>query len=433
MASIAKEKNGRKRILFVAPDGARKTIRLGKVSMADANAVKVKVERLLAAQVTGHALDNDTANWLAELPDELADKLATVGLAPARERATLGPYLATYFAKRGDLKLGTITALGHTRRCLVEFFGDEKELREITPADADDWARWLVSHEKLSESTVRRRCGIAKQFFRAAVRSRLLRENSFSELKSGDLANDARDFFVSRADAEKVIAACPDGQWRLLFALSRYGGLRCPSEHLALRWGDIDWERGRMRITSPKTEHHPGGAYRIIPLFPELRAMLDAEYHAAPDGTEFVIHRYRSTNANLRTHLLRIIAKAGVKPWPKLFANLRATRATELAAEFPAHVAATWLGHSTLVAQKHYWQTTDADFERAARTTIAAAGEAGSEQAAQNPAQQQAQQSAGGVSLAQATSENARETRNSLLPNTLRLGAENPPAEACQS
>ncbi len=29
-------------------------------------------------------------------------------------------------------------------------------------------------------------------------------------------------------------------QWRLIFALSRYGGLRCPSEHLALRWGHID-------------------------------------------------------------------------------------------------------------------------------------------------------------------------------------------------
>jgi len=28
-------------------------------------------------------------------------------------------------------------------------------------------------------------------------------------------------------------------------------------------------------------------------------------------------------------------------------------------------VAAAWLGHSTLVAQKHCWQVTDEDFERA--------------------------------------------------------------------
>ncbi len=38
---------------------------------------------------------------------------------------------------------------------------------------------------------------------------------------------------------------------------------------------------------------------------------------------------------------------------------------TELVAEFPPHVAAEWLGHSTLVTQKHYWQVTDLDFQRA--------------------------------------------------------------------
>jgi hypothetical protein len=27
-----------------------------------------------------------------------------------------------------------------------------------------------------------------------------------------------------------------------------------------------------------------------------------------------------------------------------------------------------WLGHSTLVAQKHYWQVTDSDFKRASGT-----------------------------------------------------------------
>ena len=43
------------------------------------------------------------------------------------------------------------------------------------------------------------------------------------------------------------------------------------------------------------------------------------------------------------------------------------SRATELAAEHPSHVAAAWLGHSTIVAAKHYWQVTDADFEKATK------------------------------------------------------------------
>lgn len=76
-----------------------------------------------------------------------------------------------------------------------------------------------------------------------------------------------------------------------------------------------------------------------------------------------VITRYRDVTSNLRTQLERIIARAGLTPWPKLFQNLRATCATELVAEFPAHVAAEWMGHSTIVTQKHYWRVTAADFE----------------------------------------------------------------------
>ena len=60
------------------------------------------------------------------------------------------------------------------------------------------------------------------------------------------------------------------------------------------------------------------------------------------------------------------LAKAGVKPWPKLFQNLRATAGRRSwPAEHPGHVAAAWLGHSTVVANKHYWQVTDADFTKA--------------------------------------------------------------------
>jgi integrase len=71
----------------------------------------------------------------------------------------------------------------------------------------------------------------------SAETTRLIAENPFGDMKHCTVqANRARDYFVTRADAEKVLKACSDAQWRLLFALSRYGGLRCPSEHLALKW-----------------------------------------------------------------------------------------------------------------------------------------------------------------------------------------------------
>ena len=71
--------------------------------------------------------------------------------------------------------------------------------------------------------------------------------------------NSSRAHFITADTIEKVIGACPDAQWRLIVALSRYGGLRCPSEHLCLTWGDVDWEHNLITIRSPKTEHHVGG------------------------------------------------------------------------------------------------------------------------------------------------------------------------------
>ena len=69
----------------------------------------------------------------------------------------------------------------------------------------------------------------------------------------------------------RAIEYAPNGTWRLLIALSRFAGLRTPSEAFSLRWQDVDWERQRLTITSPKTEHLAGRGYRVIPLFPAAR------------------------------------------------------------------------------------------------------------------------------------------------------------------
>lgn len=99
------------------------------------------------------------------------------------------------------------------------------------------------------------------------------------------------DHFVKREEAERILAACPTGEWQLLFALARYGGLRCPSEHLALRWSDIDWTRDQMEVRSPKTEHHEGKDCRTVPLFPELGPYLEDARAAAEPGGGYVVMR----------------------------------------------------------------------------------------------------------------------------------------------
>src|SRR3984957_9836815 len=259
MASITRESNGRKTIQFIAPDRRRRSIRLGKCSMRSAETVRLHVESIVSSLNAHSPLERETADWLGKLGDDLHGKLAAVRLVEPRQTTaslairTLKGLLGAFDGDKLKAKESTRVSWGHTRRNLLDFFGESKDVATITEADADKWAEWLDAEQKLSAPTIRKRCGNAKQFFRFAVKKRLIPANPFGGLKSGNLTNRTRDHFVSRDDAELVTGACPDAEWRLLFALSRYGGLRCPSEHFSLRWPDIDWERSRIRVHSPKT------------------------------------------------------------------------------------------------------------------------------------------------------------------------------------
>ena len=373
MASIGHDTGGRRRILFVAGDGRRKTIRLGRISQRQAEAVRGHVENLVAAALTAHAPPDETSRWVAALPDLWRKRLAAVGLVAAAEpkpepepKQTLGAFLADYMAKRPDIKPSTRVALGQCIRYLTEYFRADRPIDIITPSDADDWCAHLKGTLGLADNTVRRRSGAAKQLFKAAVRKRLLTENPFVGLKSTVRGNPAREHFIKADVAQKVLAACPDAEWRLIFALCRFGGLRCPSEVLGLTWDDIHWAEGRFTVHSPKTEHHPGKESRQVPLFPELLPHLREAFEQAKPGTVYVITRYRLPNQNLSTKLRRILHNAGLTPWPKLYQNLRATRQTELADTFPIHAVCQWLGNSRAVALEHYLQVTEEHWSRAA-------------------------------------------------------------------
>lgn len=166
--------------------------------------------------------------------------------------------------------------------------------------------------------------------------------------------------------------AAPDAEWRAIIALSRFAGLRCPSETLSLKREYVDWDRQRITVVSPKTAHHAGGGQRIIPLFEELADSLRDAFEAAPDGATYVVTRHRSQaevnadwrHSNLRTGLKRIMRRAGVKEHPKLFHALRASCETELVERVPVQTAAAWLDNSPKVALKHYLRVLPEHFDR---------------------------------------------------------------------
>ena len=379
MASISYEKRtGRRTVQFVGKDGGRRSIRLGKVSKTQAKSAKEFIEDLVACTWTGRAPGAATSEWVAGLPDVIRRRIEAVRLIEPQERhdcPTLGEWLAAYVGGRRDVKRATATVYGHTRRNLLAFFGADKPLDAITPGDADAFRVHLTSAEKLADNTVRRRMGIAKQFFRAAVRRKLIADNPFDGQATVVRQNPKRMHFVSREDAQAVLDALPDAQWRLVFALSRYGGLRCPSEVERLKWEDVSWDRMRFTVHARKTEHHADAGIRVVPIFPELYPYLLDAFEAAPDGAVFCCPQFANAAQMYRKAIMAALKRAGVKPWAKLFQNCRASRETELAERFPVQVVCAWIGNSPQVAAKHYLQVTDDHFAKAVHFPVQCAAE----------------------------------------------------------
>jgi integrase len=372
MASISTNKTtGHKRVLIDLGE-KRVTVYLGKVSLKDAESFRYHIENLAGWKFKGRNLLDDTAVWLNGRGAFLRSKLEKAGIVdpihaepkPEKPVVPLGNFVKGYIKGRADIKLYTRRNLTTNGNYLIEYFGADRDIASIHEGHADEYKQSLL-RKGLAENTTRRAIAVARQLFKVAIRHRHITDNPFAGLPCALRENKSRHYFLSPKDSEKVLAACPDSQWRLLFSLCRWGGLRNPSETLLLRWDDIDFEHNRIHVSSPKTERHCGHESRVIPLFPELlKPLLEANEQAEP-GAVFVISRYRDTTANHRTQFTRILKRAGLKPWPKMFQNLRSTRETELAGQFPIHVVCAWIGNSVLIAKKSYLQIRDEDFDAA--------------------------------------------------------------------
>ena len=392
MASIARDPNGRKRILFVAEDGKRKTIRLGKTSIKQAKAFKIKLETVIAGRFTG--IDTETARWIAALPDAIHGKLAAVGLVTARSNTharrsfTVAEWAQRYIESRSDVKAITKGKWQNAVYKLSTFF-KEQPIGEITVQDAKDFRVYLKSVLGLEENTLRRLIGLSRQFFNAAIDAEIITRNPFRGQPVSVRANATRFFYVTQDIALKVLDECPDTQWRLVFGLARWGGLRCPSEILRLKWQDVDFEHSRFVVHANKTEHHADSGIRTVPMFPELRPLFQDAFDRAREGDVFCITRYRDKGTNLRTQLTKIVRRAGFEPWPKLFQNCRSTRETELFKMTNGNIKAvcSWIGNSPKIALEHYAQVTEADLQEAAKMSLLNDAEDRAEKAAQNPAQ----------------------------------------------
>ena len=248
---------------------------------------------------------------------------------------------------------------------LLSHFDGEMLLTDFTPGHAEDFREHLFDLG-LANATTCKRCSRIKHIFASAIEHEHIMANPFSGIPTKGKADTSRQEFINQETIETIIGSCADVDFRLVFALARYAGIRIPSE-LGIRWNEIDWEARTFVVHSPKTEHHPGKAYRVVPIFAELYPYLKAAYDIRKSGSEFVVGLWPCGRSNLRQKAKRAIEAAGFDVWPKLFTNLRSSRASELVNThgFSEFTVSNWLGNSTEVLKENYLQAMQADVDRA--------------------------------------------------------------------
>ncbi|GAB6186485.1 site-specific integrase [Thermopirellula anaerolimosa] len=374
MASLSRDGKGW-RILFWDSDGKRKTIRLPRgLDKKGAQALKLRVETIIAAKLAGTPLPQDLALWLREISNELHDRLVRTALVPPREnRFTVKDLVDLWLheAEKSQAKPSTLVAMRVGAAKLVELLGD-RPAAMITVEDALRYRDQLLA-SGLRPATVSRRIQHARHIFREAQRRGLITKNPFEVVRPPKHNPADRRRYVTVQETQLLIEAAPNSSWRLLIALARYAGLRIPSEALSLRWEDVLWADNRLVIRSPKTER-TGKPYRVIPMFPLVKPYLEQAFELAEEGDVFVfpqLWRQRAqgatgwVNCNFRTQFERIIRHAGLEPWPRLWHNLRASCESDLAQSFPLAVVTKWLGNTPSIALRHYVDPTDIAFEQA--------------------------------------------------------------------
>lgn len=282
-----------------------------------------------------------------------------------KERMSLEAFCDHYInQKSGEYGKHAIKNLKQAKKKLLAFFDGSRELTSFSHEDMVDFQKWLRDTKRFAANTVSLHCRKAKEFFAAAVESQLLSINPCKKLKDlQETRNEERERFMTPEQSGAVLDACPDAEWKVIFCLARFGGMR-PSEILRLTWENIRWEQKLIRVPGAKGKHKRGYRMRDLPIFPEIARALKELMGRRPKTVGRIVLGYEA-ESYIGVQMGRIIANGGVTDWQKPFINLRSTRSTELAElGLPIQDYCRWLGHSPQVALKHYLQVRARSFDR---------------------------------------------------------------------
>jgi integrase len=189
----------------------------------------------------------------AQAEKELRRLVAQTVAAPAHERVTV--------AEAGRRHLDHLAALGRKRSTLMDYesalrvhlaphFGN----RPIDRLTADDVERFMVvkRREGKAPKSIRNYVGVLHGVCAFAVKRRWAQSNPCAAVDLPRVAETDADIrFLDITEVEALLRAVPADHLgateRTLYLMAAMTGLR-QGELLALRWRDVDWLAGRVRV-----------------------------------------------------------------------------------------------------------------------------------------------------------------------------------------
>lgn len=156
---------------------------------------------------------------------------------------------------------------------------------------------------------------------------------------------------LSRAEVAGIVAACTDRKYQTMLMLAYGCGLRL-SELVSVRVGDVDGERGQLRVEQGK-----GAKDRLVPLSPTLLKRLRDWWRGHRPRHWLFEGRVPGaalSATSLQKAYTKAKARAGITKVGGIHALRHAYATHQLEAGLPVHRLQRLLGHQNIRSTLHY-------------------------------------------------------------------------------
>lgn len=192
----------------------------------------------------------DAQTWLESV---VVDTATGRYVDPASDELTLRAYYDEY--KKRQLWVHRTTASVDQAIASTTFL--DVPFGKLRVAHVEQWIR--EQSESLAPSTIRTRLTQVRGVIRGAVGDRVLREDVTAGVRPPKARRREHTMMIPTAEQVAALLGAVEGQFRAMFALCAYGGLRI-GEACAVRLEDLDLDAGTLHVQRQVVRKEGGGS-----------------------------------------------------------------------------------------------------------------------------------------------------------------------------